>query len=109
MSSATALAQPPIAPIPPNGAVGEGEKAAASVQSASSVVPSARPPSHVWRKLAAIVLVVSSLTLGIVGLGLSTSGNLWGLLLIAVTPFGIWLATRVTPEAGTTGYFDKNI
>lgn len=61
------------------------------------------------RKLLAIVLVLSSVTCGIVGLGLATEGRLWGLWLIAVTPLGIWLATRVTPEGGTTGYFDKNI
>jgi hypothetical protein len=61
------------------------------------------------RKLAAVVLVVGSVTCGIVGLGVATGGSLWGLGLIAVTPFGIWLATRVTPEGGTTGYFDKNI
>ncbi len=79
-----------------------------SVESPPSA-PRARPPSHWWRKLAAIVLVLVSVTLGIVGLGLSTSGDLRGLALIAVTPFGIWLATRVTPEAGTTGYFDKNV
>ncbi len=68
-----------------------------------------RPASHWWRKLAAILLVLTSVTVGIVGLGLATSGNLWGLALIATTPFGVWLATRVTPEAGTTGYFDKNV
>jgi hypothetical protein len=61
------------------------------------------------RKLAAIVLVLSSVTCGIVGLGFVTGGVLWGVALIAVTPLGIWLATRVTPEGGTTGYFDKNI
>jgi hypothetical protein len=61
------------------------------------------------RKLAAIVLVLAAVTCGIVGLGLATGGRLWGLALIAVTPLGIWLATRVTPEGGTTGYFDKNI
>ena len=61
------------------------------------------------RKLAAILLVLASVTCGIVGLGLATSGRLWGLGLIALTPLGIWLATRVTPEGGTTGYFDKNI
>jgi hypothetical protein len=61
------------------------------------------------RKLAAIVLVMSSVTCGIVGLGFATSGRWWGLGLIALTPLGIWLATRVTPEGGTTGYFDKNI
>jgi hypothetical protein len=61
------------------------------------------------RKFAAIALVLASVSLGIVGLGLATEGRLWGLALIAVTPFGIWLATRVTPEGGTTGYFDRNI
>lgn len=61
------------------------------------------------RKLAAVLLVLASVACGTVGLGLATSGNLWGLALIAVTPLGIWLATRVTPEGGTTGYFDKNI
>jgi hypothetical protein len=61
------------------------------------------------RKLAALLLVLASVTLGIVGLGLATGGRFWGLALIAVTPLGIWAATRVTPEGGTTGYFDKNI
>ncbi|HUR61954.1 MAG TPA: hypothetical protein VM286_06280 [Candidatus Thermoplasmatota archaeon] len=61
------------------------------------------------RKGAAIALVLASVTCGIVGLGWATSSNPWGLALIAVTPLGIWLATRVTPEGGTTGYFDKNI
>ena len=61
------------------------------------------------RKLAALLLVLSSVTVGIIGLMFVTEGRIWGLALIAATPFGIWLATRVTPEAGTTGYFDKNI
>jgi hypothetical protein len=61
------------------------------------------------RKLAAIALVLSAVTCGIVGLGLATGGDLWGLGLMTLTPLGIWLATRVTPEGGTTGYFDKNI
>ena len=61
------------------------------------------------RKLAAVVLVLSSVTVGIVGLMFATQGRLWGIALIAVTPFGIWLATRVTPEGGTTGYFDRNV
>lgn len=69
--------------------------------------------AHGWRsalrKALAIVLVLSSVTVGIVGLGAATEGRLWGLGLIAVAPLGIWLATRVTPEGGTTGYFDKNI
>ena len=61
------------------------------------------------RKGAAILLVLASVTIGIIGLMYTTEGHLWGIGLIAVTPFGIWLATRVTPEGGTTGYFDKNI
>jgi hypothetical protein len=61
------------------------------------------------RKLAAILLVLSSVTVGIVGLMFATEGRWWGVALITVTPFGIWLATRVTPEGGTTGYFDKNV
>jgi hypothetical protein len=61
------------------------------------------------RKLAAIVLVLSSVTVGILGLMHVTSGRWWGALLIAVTPFGIWLASRITPEGGTTGYLDKNL
>lgn len=62
------------------------------------------------RKLAAIVLVLSSVAAGMVGLGLLVSeGNLWGLALMAAMPAGIWAATRVTPEGGTTGYFDRNI
>ncbi|MHB8633533.1 MAG: hypothetical protein ACYDBQ_06125 [Thermoplasmatota archaeon] len=61
------------------------------------------------RKAGAIVLVLTSVTLGIVGLGLATGGRWWGLFFMALTPLGIWWATRVTPEGGTTGYFDKNI
>ena len=71
--------------------------------------PRTRGPLDWLRKLAAIVLVLSSVTLGIIGLMYATQGHLWGIALIAVTPFGIWLATRVTPEGGTTGYFDKNV
>ncbi|HEX2065909.1 MAG TPA: hypothetical protein VHI93_03760 [Candidatus Thermoplasmatota archaeon] len=61
------------------------------------------------RKLAAVLLVLASVACGIVGLGLATEGRPWGVALIALTPLGIWLATRVTPEGGTTGYFDRNI
>lgn len=68
-----------------------------------------RGPLDFWRKLLAILLVLSSVTLGIIGLGFTTGGQLWGILLMLLTPLGIWLATRVTPEGGTTGYFDKNI
>ncbi len=61
------------------------------------------------RKLAAVVLVLSSLTTGIVGLGQVVNGDWWGVLLILAVPLGITLALKVTPEGGTTGYFDKNI
>lgn len=62
------------------------------------------------RKLAAVVLVLGSLTVGIVGLGmLVEEGRLLGALLILWVPAGITLALKVTPEGGTTGYFDKNI
>ena len=72
--------------------------------------PVRRRGSFDWvRKLAAVVLVLSSVTVGIVGLMFATQGRLWGIALIVVTPFGIWLATRVTPEGGTTGYFDRNV
>ncbi len=62
------------------------------------------------RKLVAVVLVLSSLTLGIIGLGMVTESGDWrGVLLILLVPLGISLAIKVTPEGGTTGYFDKNI
>ena len=83
--------------------------------SSSAATPAATPGRRArtavdWlRKLAAILLVLSSVTIGIVGLMFATEGRWWGIALIAVTPFGIWLATRVTPEGGTTGYFDKNV
>lgn len=63
----------------------------------------------VLRKLAAVLLVLASVTIGIIGLMFATEGDWWGIGLIALTPLGIWVATRVTPEGGTTGYFDKNI
>jgi hypothetical protein len=62
------------------------------------------------RKLAAIVTVLASVTCGMIGLGILVSkGNLWGIALMLVMPLGIWAATRITPEGGTTGYFDRNI
>lgn len=61
------------------------------------------------RKLAALVLVLGSVTLGIIGLMNATEGRWWGVLLIAGTGGGIWLALRITPEGGTTGYFDQKI
>lgn len=76
---------------------------------ATPPAPRRRKATDWLRKLAAILLVLSSVTLGIVGLMFATQGRWWGVGLIAATPFGIWLATRVTPEGGTTGYFDKNV
>jgi hypothetical protein len=61
------------------------------------------------RKGAALALVLSAVTVGILGLMWATQGEWWGALLILATPLGIWLATRITPEGGTTGYFDKNL
>lgn len=62
------------------------------------------------RKLAALLLVVGSLTIGIIGLGvLVDEGRWWGVLLIAWVPIGIWTGLKITPEGGTTGYFDQNI
>ena len=72
--------------------------------------PPSRSVLDFMRKLGAIVLVLASVTCGIVGLVLVVGAyNWWGLLALAVAPLGVWLATRVTPEGGTTGYFDKNI
>jgi len=62
------------------------------------------------RKLAAVLLVLSSVTIGIIGLGnLVEYGNWWGALLILVVPVGIWTALKITPEGGTSGYCDQNI
>jgi len=74
-------------------------------------MPRPRPRGVVplLRKLGAVVLVLSSVTVGILGLMFTTQGQWWGVLLIACTPLGIWLATRLTPEGGTTGYLDKNL
>lgn len=71
--------------------------------------PRRRTLAEFLRKGAAIALVLSAVTLGIIGLMYATQGRWWGVGLIALTPFGIWLATRVTPEGGTTGYFDRNV
>lgn len=79
------------------------------MSSSSEAAPKRRTAVDWLRKLAAIVLVLSSVTVGIVGLMYATQGRWWGVALIAVTPLGIWLATRVTPEGGTTGYFDRNV
>jgi len=61
------------------------------------------------RKLAAVLLVLASVTMGIIGLMFATEGKWWGILLILGTAVGIWLALRITPEGGTTGYFDQKI
>ena len=70
---------------------------------------SVRPPSHAWRKLASLVVVIVSLSIGLVGVGMATSGKLWALALCLVTPFGIWAATRIVPPKGTTKFLDKNL
>lgn len=62
------------------------------------------------RKLGAVALVLASVTVGIVGLGFAVDhGDLRGLALVGATPVGIWLALRVTPEGGTSGYCDRNL
>jgi hypothetical protein len=62
-----------------------------------------------FRKFGAVVLVLTSLTIGIIGLGIVSGGTWWGAPMIAWTPVGIWLATRLTPEGGTSGYCDENL
>ncbi len=61
------------------------------------------------RKLAAILLVLGAVTGLMVGVGLATTGQLWGLVAVPLAAAAIWTATIITPEGGTTGYFDKNI
>lgn len=61
------------------------------------------------RKLGAILLVLSSVTIGIVGLGMVSVANWLGFAFLAWAPIGIWLATRLTPEGGTSGYCDQNL
>lgn len=61
------------------------------------------------RKIAALVLVLASLTIGILGLGAVSNGAWWGVALIVAAPVGIWTAVRLTPDGATTGYFDDNL
>lgn len=62
------------------------------------------------RKGAAIAVVLLSVTTGMLGLGLLVDeGRVWAIGLLAITPVGIWAATRITPEGGTSGYCDQNI
>ncbi len=62
------------------------------------------------RKLAALFLVVGGFTVGIIGFGMAIQyGHWWGWLLIPVMPIAIWTGLAITPEGGTTGYFDQNI
>ncbi len=62
------------------------------------------------RKAGAVLLVLSSVTLGIIGLGTTVDGgSLWGLGLIPVAAFGIIGATKLTPEGGSSGYCDRNL
>lgn len=61
------------------------------------------------RKLAALLLVLSSVTLLMIGVGSLVEGHWWGLLGIPVAVGGILLALKITPEGGTTGYCDQNI
>ncbi len=68
-----------------------------------------RAPWDFARKGLALLLVVTSLTAGMIGVGTATQGVAWGFLVAALAPIGIWAATRVTPEAGTSGYCDENL
>ncbi len=62
-----------------------------------------------FRKLAAVLLVLTSITVGIVGLGFVTGGDWVGLALLIAAPLGVLAATRITPEAGSSGYCDRNL
>ncbi len=61
------------------------------------------------RKLAAVLLVLTSITVGIVGLGFVTGGDMLGLVFLVAAPAGVLVATRITPEAGSSGYCDRNL
>ncbi len=67
----------------------------------------------VLRKLAAILLVLSGVTLGMWGLGATVDnaypGRGIGILMMLLMPVAIWTALKVTPEGGTNGYCDQNI
>ena len=56
-----------------------------------------------------MVVVLLSVTALMVAVGLVVEGRWWALLLIPTAAAGILLALRLTPEGGTTGYFDRNI
>ncbi len=65
------------------------------------------------RKFAAIILVLSGATCGLWGLGAVIEGvapgRVWGVFMILAMPAAILTALKITPEGGTTGYFDQNI
>lgn len=75
----------------------------------SMSTPPRRSLASFLRKGAALILVVSSLTAGMIGVGLAVGGNGWGWLIGALAPVGIWAATLAAPEAGTSGYCDDNL
>ncbi len=65
------------------------------------------------RKLAAVLLVLGGATCGLWGLGAVIEGvapgRFVGALMILAMPIAILTALKITPEGGTTGYFDQNI
>lgn len=71
--------------------------------------PLARKRLDWLRKLAALLLVLASVTGLMIALGLVSSGRWWGAILVPLAAAGILLALKITPEGGTTGYFDQNI
>ncbi len=60
-----------------------------------------------------MLLVLSGATSGLWGLGAVIEGvapgRFWGVLMILAMPAAILAALKITPEGGTTGYFDQNI
>jgi Na+/melibiose symporter-like transporter len=65
------------------------------------------------RKAAALFLVLTGVTIGMWGLGATIDqvppGRLWGIIMMAAMPVAILAALKITPDGGTTGYFDQNI
>ena len=75
----------------------------------SNPAPGPLPVVALLRKAAAVLLVLASLTAGIIGLGFVTGGQVIGVLLLLTAPFGVYAATRVAPEGGSSSYCDDNI
>jgi len=97
--------------MPPCSAASETDlRAPDRVSDTARSPPVARTRWDLLRKLGAVLIVLTSLTVGLIGLGLVVDeGRAWAVLLIAATPVGIWAALQVTPEGGTSGYCDQNL